>query len=255
MIAHPDWLVASGLPPGTAGLMTTRAGGVSAPPYASLNLRHPAQPRGADDTGAAVRENRRRVVAAAGAAAPVWLDQVHGTRVVRLHADESALVPPQADASITTDVGVACTVLVADCLPVLLATADGAGVGAAHAGWRGLAGGVLEATVQALAHATGARPDHMVAWLGACIGPQRFEVGGDVVAAFADAPAGLLRPGRDAAHWWADLPGLARWRLARAGVVQVHGGDWCTHSDAARFYSYRRDGVTGRHAALVWRCP
>ena len=134
-----------------------------------------------------------------------------------------------------------------------MATADGRAVGAAHAGWRGLAGGVLEATLAALQAASGQPGAQVQAWLGACIGPQRFEVGSDVREAFAQAPADYFRPAGAVGKWWADLPGLARWRLARAGVHQVAGGHWCTHSDASRFFSYRRDHVTGRLAAAIWR--
>ena len=248
------WLPATGLPPQVAGLMTSRQGGVSAAPFDSLNLRPPGLRGDAVDAPAAVWENQRRLAAVLGGAQPVYLDQVHGTAVVRLTAASLGQTPlPQADASITTEPGLACTVLVADCLPVLLATADGQAVGAAHAGWRGLAGGVLEATLAALQDASQQPASQMHAWLGACIGPQRFEVGPDVREAFGDAPQACFVPTGQPAKWWADLPSLARWRLARAGVGRVSGGHWCTHSDASRFFSYRRDRVTGRHAAVIWR--
>jgi YfiH family protein len=158
----------------------------------------------------------------------------------------------EADAAVATEPGVACAIQVADCLPVLFAAPRG--VAAAHAGWRGLAGGVLEATVQALCEATGDAPLQLDAWLGPCIGAGRFQVGADVLEAFGADPA---RPG-DAFHpelagkWLADLPRLARQRLAALGVRRVHGGAWCTASDRARFFSFRRDRVTGRMAALVW---
>ena len=251
---HPDWLRATGLPDRVAGVMSSRAGGVSNAPFDSLNLRPPDLSGVLQDDTASILENQRGFAAGLGAAQPVFLDQVHGTAVVRLTA-ASLQAPGRivADASISTERGIACTVLVADCLPVLFATHDGSAVGAAHAGWRGLAAGVLEATLQALAEASRAKPGQIHAWLGACIGPQRFEVGSEVREAFAGAPEALFRPTGDPGKYWADLPGLVRWRLARAGLSQVAGGLWCTHSDASRFFSFRRDRVTGRHAAAIWR--
>lgn len=237
-----DWLRADGLPTGVAAFMTTRSGGASTGAYASMNLRPPGWRADAMDDAAAVAENRRRLQTALGGAQAVLLDQVHGVDVAVL-TPALAHTVPRADASVSRDPGLACAVLTADCLPVLLASADGRTVGAAHAGWRGLAAGVIEATVAAMGGASHA-------WLGACIGPTRFEVGGDVREAFAAAPAACFVANRDG-HWLADLYGLARWRLARLGVGQVSGGHWCTHIDAARFYSYRRDGITGRHAAVI----
>jgi YfiH family protein len=240
-------------PAGTGALMTTRAGGVSAAPFDSLNLR--AQTADPLDS-IAVAENRRRFAATLGAT-PVFLDQVHGTRVVRLtsgHTSPDASTE-RADASITTVPGVACTVLVADCLPVLFATRDGRAVGAAHAGWRGLAGGVLEATVDAMRAAVSVAADDIVAWLGAAIGPTRFEVGDDVREAFHDHEARHFAPApsRDGVRkWLADLPALAEGRLRRLGLAQVTGCGLCTASDASRFFSYRRDGLTGRLAAASW---
>jgi polyphenol oxidase len=246
--------MAEGLPAGVRGLMATRLGGVSRPPFDSLNLRPPGLRGDAVDDSAAVDENQRRFAAALGGAQPVYLDQVHGVAVQRLtRSDAAQPTLPRADASITTEAGVACTVLVADCLPVLFATADGAGVGAAHAGWRGLSAGVLDATAHALAQATGSSPSSLHAWLGACIGPQRFEVGNDVLEAFADSPPELFVPTGATGKWRADLAGLARWRLDRLGLTRVAGGQWCTHSDASRFFSFRRDAITGRHAAAIWR--
>ena len=272
MAVHAEWLWpewpagrALGTAWGVGAVMTTRAGGASAAPFDTFNLRD-----GLGDTAAAVAANHAALALAVGRT-PVFLNQVHGTRVVRLtqaDAMPGALVH-QADASVTTAPGLACAVQVADCLPVLFA-APGvggvggvgsvgsvgsvgrvAGVGAAHAGWRGLAAGVLEATVHALCEAAGCAPHELHAWLGACIGPQRFEVGADVRDAFG--AAGTARFVQHAAgKWLADLPGLARDRLQAAGVRAVSGGGWCTASDASRFFSYRRDGVTGRMAALVW---
>ncbi len=242
----PEWDV----DPRMGALMTTRAGGVSKPPFDSLNLG-----RSAGDEPAAVDENRRRFEAAIGVPT-VYLSQVHGTRVLRLPADAPG--PHEADAAITTQPCIACSVMVADCLPVLLAAPGGRGVGAAHAGWRGLAAGVLDNTVEALTKAAGCAPGELVAWLGPCIGPGRFEVGADVLAAFGQSPADpgprfVFRPRADGApRWLADLPGLARDRLAALGVTQVSGGAWCTADDASRFFSFRREGVTGRMAAAVW---
>jgi hypothetical protein len=188
---------------------------------------------------------------------------VHGADVLRLSADHlqpgAALV--RADASICTEPGLACTVLVADCLPVLLCSRDGRAVGAAHAGWRGLAGGVLDHTVAALCEAAGCAPADLLAWLGPCIGPQAFEVGADVLQAFGADPQGLsaadaalfrFSPRPDgSARWRADLAGLARRRLAALGVGHTAGGGWCTVTEASRFFSYRRSPVTGRMAAGI----
>jgi len=243
-VLRPSWSAPVG------ALCSTRAGGVSGGPWASLNLG-----QAAGDDPAAVAENRRRVEAVLGGARPVWLRQVHGTRVLRLSAADLSQAPPEADAAWTDQPGIACTVMVADCLPVLLAAPQGRAVAAAHAGWRGLAGGVLEATVRALCEGASVEPAALQAWLGPCIGPSAFEVGAEVHAAFA-ADAGHLtyRPRPDGApRWLADLPALAGARLRRAGLTAVHGGGWCTVSDASRFFSYRRDGVTGRLAAAVWR--
>ncbi|WP_374676201.1 peptidoglycan editing factor PgeF [Ideonella sp.] len=250
----PAYLPAEGLPPEVGGLMATRRGGVSRAPFDSMNLR-PAGLRGdAMDEPAAIQENQRRFTAWLEGAQPVFLDQVHGAQVVRL--TRADLAPgrghPRADASVTTETGIACTVLVADCLPVLFAAPGGRGVAAAHAGWRGLAGGVLEVTVQALCEAAGCEAAELSAWLGACIGPAAFEVGEDVREAFGPASSACFRPGARAGKWWADLPALARQRLAALGVHRQAGGVWCTFSDPAAFFSFRRDGLTGRHAAAIW---
>jgi YfiH family protein len=252
--ARPNWLAAEGLPAEVGGLMSTRRGGVSRAPFDSLNLR-PAGLRGdAVDEPGAIHENQRRFAAWLEGAQPVFLDQVHGAQVVRLtHAHLAAGRPfERADASLTTERGIACTVLVADCLPVLLAAPGGRGVAAAHAGWRGLAAGVVEAALSALCEAADCRPAEVSAWLGACIGPTAFEVGSEVREAFGAGAHGHFRPGPVAGKWWADLPALARQRLERSGVGAVSGGQWCTYSDPAQFFSFRRDRVTGRHAAAAW---
>ncbi len=227
-------------------LMSTRAGGVSAGSWAGLNLGVAV-----GDAAAAVAENRRRFEAALGVPA-VYLRQVHGAAVLRLRAGAQALAQP-ADAAVTTDAGIACAVQVADCLPVLFAAPAGRGVGAAHAGWRGLAGGVLEAAVAALCEAAACAPSELLAWLGPCIGPRQFEVGPDVLEAFGGGARFVPRQRPDgASRWLADLPGLARDRLQAAGLKQISGGTWCTVEDPSRYFSFRRDGVTGRMAAAIW---
>ena len=259
-----DWLVPDWAAPGVGALMTTRSGGVSAAPFDSFNLRSQT-----GDLPAAVAENQARLARIVGAV-PVYLNQVHGARVVRLGRADGAPGAPvhDADASVTTLTGIACAVQVADCLPVLFAVPGGRAVGAAHAGWRGLAGGVIEATLHAVCEAAACEPSQVQAWLGACIGPTRFEVGADVFERFAapvpqaapeagpGAPAGPPRfVPHDPDKWLADLAGLAQDRLRAAGVRSIHGGRWCTVTEASRFFSFRRDRVTGRMAALVWIEP
>jgi YfiH family protein len=251
---HPDWLRPGWSVPGVGAVMTTRAGGVSTGPYASMNLG-----TAVDDDPQAVQANRERFAQAIGAR-PVWLKQVHGARVVRLDGLQPGAAAMEADASVTTQPGVACVVGIADCLPVLFAAPQGRGVAAAHAGWRGLAGGVLENTVAALCEAAACEPCELQAWLGACIGPEAFEVGGDVLEAFGADPRApdlaRFRPRvtpQDSPRWLANLPQLARDRLQAAGVQRLSGGAWCTFSDASRFFSFRRDRVTGRMAAAIWR--
>lgn len=246
---RPQW----DAPAGVGALMSTRAGGVSTAPWDSLNLGDAV-----GDAVQAVAENRRRFVAATGAQ-PVWLRQVHGTRVVRASWGPPDAEPVQADAAWTDEPGVACIVQVADCLPVLLAAPKGRAVAAAHAGWRGLAGGVVEAALQALCAGAGCDAEDVAAWLGPCIGARRFEVGAEVLQAFGESPQ-QAQPQRfvasvgahGAPRWMANLPQLARERLQRAGVRRIAGGHWCTVEQATQFYSYRRDGRTGRHAAAVW---
>jgi hypothetical protein len=258
-LLRPDWQV----PEGIVGAMSSRLGGVSAAPFDSLNLRPPGLPGQPADAPEAVHRNQGRFAEALGAS-PVWLEQVHGADVVRLtEADvgRDGEVRPlfhRADASVTTAHGVACTVLVADCLPVLFCSDDGRAVGAAHAGWRGLAAGVLEHTLAALCEAAGCGPSQVQGWMGACIGAGEFEVGADVLRAFDADPAGkpgeffVYRPRADGSpRWLADLPGLARQRLRSAGMRRITGGRWCTVADRSRFFSYRRDGLTGRMAAAV----
>jgi polyphenol oxidase len=235
----PDWPV----PRQVRAAFTLRAGGVSSPPFDSLNVgRH------VGDRPDAVDENRRRIsrrLTLPGE--PAWLEQVHGRQVADLDAGE---VNARADASITRVAGRVCAVQVADCLAVLFATRSGSAVAAAHCGWRGLAGGVLEATVQALA----VNPEELCAWLGPAIGPDAFEVGEEVRAAFVaeDVRAAEAFAGNSRGRWQCDLFQLARQQLAALGLVAVFGGGVCTASDPQRFFSFRRDGPCGRMAALVW---
>lgn len=251
---HNEWIQPAWRPQSVGAAMTTRDGGVSLPPYHGMNLGL----RVGDDPSAVLRN--RSSLAQAIRAHPVFLNQIHGTTVVRLHADAAQALPLgqdviEADAAFTTDLGVACVVQVADCMPVLLAHEDGRVVGAAHAGWRGLAGGVLEQTVAAMCTAVGCQPHELHAWLGPCIGAAAFEVGADVLKAFEDQPRCFVEAPRadGSMRWRADLPALAAERLRRVGVAHQLASEACTVSDPRRFYSYRRDGTTGRHAAAVWR--
>lgn len=255
-LIQPDWPA----PSRVRAWATTRIGGVSAAPWAALNLGEHV-----GDDPASVRRNRELVRATLELPAePSWLQQVHGTAVVTAvaatataagTASATALATasaPVADASWTTAPGVTCAVLTADCLPVLFCNRAGTHVAAAHAGWRGLAAGVLECTIGWLA-ADGVRPDSLLAWLGPAIGPSAYEVGDEVRAAFLQADpaaARAFRPRRPG-HWLLDLYAAARLRLARAGVTAVFGGEHCTLKESGRFFSHRRDGVTGRQATLI----
>lgn len=233
--------------------MSLREGGVSRGPYASLNLGVAV-----GDDAAAVAENRARFASAIGAR-PLWLRQVHGIGVRHLTSNMTDPLAP-ADAAWTAERGMACTVQAADCMPVLFALRDGRAVAAAHAGWRGLAAGVLEAALHALCSGTGATPADVQAWLGPCIGPRQFEVGEDVLHAFGQPPGAadpqrfLARLHADCApRWLANLPQLARDRLVGAGLQEITSADECTFEATSRFFSFRRDGVTGRLAAAIWR--
>lgn len=272
---RPRWPAA----PRVGALMTTRAGGVSVGAWGLPGSRAGGLNLGAHcgDRPDAVRRNRDRLGEALPGA-PLWLRQVHGATVIDADVvgasaaartasgaaaarpiDAAARAPvdapePEGDASVATRPGTVCAVLVADCLPVLLAASDASAVAAAHAGWRGLAGGVLEAAVEAM-RARMVGDARIAAWLGPCIGPGAFEVGPEVRERFCDAhraAAAAFRPAPQPGKWLADLPALARQRLARAGVAHVAGGRWCTVGDPQRFYSFRRDGATGRMAACVW---
>lgn len=236
---QPDWPA----PPGVNSLTTTREGGVSAAPWDSFNLGDHV----GDDPGH-VAANRARLRLKLPAE-PGWLKQVHSNRVVELGRD----LNPEADAAFTRQSGRVCAVLTADCLPVLLCDRAGSVVAAAHAGWRGLADGVLEATVAAMQ----VPPGDILAWLGAAIGPQAFEVGDEVRQAFIaqhpeTAAAFVPHPASAPGKWLADIYQLARIHLNRVGVHAIYGGGRCTFTEVDSFYSYRRDGVTGRMASLIW---
>ena len=233
----PDWPA----PAAVRALVTTRAGGVSVGAYASMNLA-----KHVGDNPAAVAENRRRLRAHLPAE-PLWLSQVHGHAVV---CAEDAVEGVAADAAFTRRMGRVCAILTADCLPVLLCNDAGTVVAAAHAGWRGLAGGVIEAAVRA----TNEPPARLLAWLGPAIGPQAFEVGAEVRAAFlAHAPsAAAAFTAKEDGKWLADLYRLAEQRLNALGVSHIYGGGRCTFQEADTFYSYRREKDTGRMASLIW---
>lgn len=253
-VLRPDWPAA----PGVQALCTTRFGGVSCAPYDSLNLGLHVQ-----DDVQAVMENRARLQALCGVR-PVFLSQVHGTQKVFIDAHTPDGI--EADACWTDQPGVACTIMVADCLPALFTDRAGRVVAAAHAGWRGLAAGILEATVQQVCVAADCAPDDVYVWFGPCIGPRAFEVGEDVLNAFGVSPAATVskaasyfQPSGPPHKWWADLAGLARWRLTATGVRHISGNDssdaWCTVTQSTRFFSYRRDGRSGRFAACIWLSP
>jgi YfiH family protein len=243
--------VAWAAPPQVRAAFTLRSGGVSMAPWDSLNLGAHVE-----DAPAAVAENRRRVVEVlALPSAPLWLQQVHGAQVFDADAPGAdapgASAELVADAAITREPGRVLAILVADCLPVLISSADGEVIGAAHAGWRGLAAGVLEATIAAI----GAPAEELCAWLGPAIGPRHFEVGAEVRAAFVarDSGAAAGFSANQRGRWQCDLAWLARRRLRALGVTRVAGGESCTYAESARYYSFRRDGRTGRMAALIWR--
>lgn len=246
MTQRPEWLIPDWpAPPRVRALSTFRYGGASRDRYASLNLGGHVE-----DAAPAVAENRRTLSEAAGLPAePHWLTQVHGTEVLDLDSVINQ-GPSCADAAVSGLPGTVCAILTADCLPLLLAAGSSARVGAAHAGWRGLAAGVIEAAVRAMA----TPPSDLLAWLGPAIGPKHFEIGAEVREALLCAD-----PGADAAmqpnargRFMADLFALARRRLARAGVERVYGGGECTYSRADKYFSHRRDGRTGRQATLIW---
>ena len=239
---EPDWPA----PPGVHAISSCRGNTGSSGPYRGLNL---AQHVGDDPEQ--VEKNRDLLYREAGLPAkPCWLQQVHGHRVVAASESGSDAPLQEADAIETDSPGLVCAVMTADCLPVLFASMDGRWVAAAHAGWRGLASGVLRAPL-----ARAPADSEVMAWLGPAIGPDAFEVGDEVrqiLAGLHPAAAQAFRAGRSG-RWWADIGQLARLQLLEAGVSRIYGGRYCTWTDARCFYSYRRDGVTGRMASLIWR--
>ncbi|KMQ73646.1 peptidoglycan editing factor PgeF [Marinobacter subterrani] len=240
----PDWSAAARV----RAISTTRAGGVSGAPWSSLNLGGHV-----GDNPTHVRENRRRLADSVGLQSDRigWLNQVHGTEVIELTPDNVGQTVT-ADASYTRYPGFTCAILTADCLPVILADNAGTVVGAAHAGWRSLCGGVIENLVSAMAVA----PEGLQAWLGPAIGPDSFEVGPEVRDVFLKhdpkAARAFKADGARPGHFMADIYALATLRLNHLGVSDVTGGGLCTFQDSDRFFSYRRDGQTGRMATLIW---
>lgn len=259
MNAAAPWLAADWpAPPGVRAFTTLRHGaGGSQPPFDSFNMGNRTSPEGDDPEQ--VRRNRDELQRLAGLpAAPHWLRQVHGTGVLRFDAPPTAQgieAEPEADAAVTSTPGVVLAILTADCLPVAFVARDGGEVAAAHAGWRGLADGMLEATLAAMR----TPPGDVIAWLGPAAGPAHYEIGADVREAFlahsaqAEAAFVATRPG----HWRVDLYALARQRLQAAGMnpAYIHGGNHCTIAEPSRWYSHRRDRRSGRMATLVWMQP
>ncbi|RFU47796.1 peptidoglycan editing factor PgeF [Paraburkholderia sp. DHOC27] len=265
-VIQPAWRVA----PRVRALVTTRNGGVSVPPFGrwqagedragGLNLGFLS-----GDDPESVKQNRARLSALTGVAKIAWLKQIHGAEVVdaasALDAASHGAPLVEADASVTAALDTACVVMIADCMPVLLCDAEGRAVGAAHAGWRGLAAGVIEHTAQRVASLAGTQTETLHAYLGPSIGPTAFEVGADVRDAFMNGVDGAQRQATASAFvprasapgkYLADLPALARLRLQRLGITQITGGDACTVTRRESFYSYRRDRETGRMAAMIW---
>jgi len=244
---RPDWQLGH-----VNAFMTTKAGGVSTGLHASMNVG-----RAVEDDPVAVAENRARVSRALGTPA-VFMPQVHGAEVLHLRPEhaEPGVVVPAADASLSITPGLGVAIQIADCLPVLFAAPGG--VAGAHAGWRGLAAGVLENTVAALCQAADCKPSDIHAWMGACIGSEAFEVGADVLEAFGAKPDGvqseffIYRPNAmGEPRWRANLAGLARQRLQGLGLAGVSGGAWCTYTEESRFFSFRRERLGGRMVAAI----
>ena len=239
----PDWPA----PAGVRSLITTRNGGVSHGAFASLNLGDHV-----GDDPDAVAANRQRVIEATGVN-PLWLEQVHGTRVVDVGDFSAVNQAPQADAAFSCKAQSACIAMTADCLPVLFCDQAGSVVAAAHAGWRGLLAGVLEETIAAMR----VPGQQILAYFGPAIGAQAFEVGDEVRSAFVavDKNTASAFKASTQGKWLADIYLLARQRLVGQGVEKIYGGSFCTVSEPERFFSYRRDGQTGRMASMIWLAP
>lgn len=234
----PDWPA----PDNIRAITTTRIGGISKPPYASFNLATHVE-----DDIYHVAYNRTQLFQQLKLPnAPAWIEQVHGTTII--NAAEKFSQPPQADASFSEQANVVCAVMTADCLPVLLCDKQGKYIAAIHAGWRSLVAGIIEATRDHL------QSEDIIAWLGPAISGKQYEVGDEVrqqfIAADKEAEIAFNKNTKD--KWCLDMYAVAKQRLARAGIQQVYGGDFCTYEDDTRFYSYRRDGNTGRMASLIW---
>lgn len=253
-LIKPDWSAPANV---KACITTRQLAGVSQSPYDAYNLATHV-----GDSAEAVATNRQRLsdicrqYNLALPSAPVWLNQTHSTQVVdaATHLSDTGEIP-EADASFSTRPGVVCTVMTADCLPLLVTNRQGTGVAAIHAGWRGLQAGIIESTVKQLMRETETQPQDIGVYLGPAIGPQAFEVGPEVKDAFVehDRQAEIaFKPSPRADHYLADIYQLAIQRLGILGIDNISGGDYCTYSDAERFYSYRRDGRTGRMASLIW---
>ncbi|MEP6633018.1 MAG: peptidoglycan editing factor PgeF [Luteimonas sp.] len=244
-----DWLEADWqAPPGVRAFTTLRSGpGESQPPFDRFNLGA----RCGDDALAVTHNRNAFIEQARLPSTPHWLRQVHGTSVVRVESDADPDAEPEGDAAVTSVANVVLAVLTGDCLPVVFSADDGSEIAVAHAGWRGLAAGVLEGTIAAMRTA----PDRAVAWLGPAAGPQAYEIGAEVFAAFttSDPRAESAFMATRNGHWRVDLYALARMRLRAAGVQRIAGGGLCTISDPSRFYSHRRDGRSGRMATVVFR--
>jgi len=239
---RPDWPA----PDNIQACVTTRQGGSSTGPYAGLNLALHV----ADDPQQVLANRELLKQTLQLPAEPVWLQQVHGVQVIDAGNQPSPDVVPEADAAFTSMQNIVCSVMTADCLPLLFCNRQGSKVAAAHAGWRGLQAGVIEQTVAALQEPA----ENLLVWLGPAIGPYAFEVGEEVKQAFEEdiADAALAFRPSHPGHWWANIYLLARQRLQRVGVTAVYGGGLCTYLDEHQFYSYRRDGHTGRMASLIW---
>lgn len=234
----PDWPA----PANISSYCSTRHGGLSLSPYESMNIASHV-----GDNLEHIKSNRAELKSLMQLPRePNWLEQVHGSKVVEIgRNDNRELI--QADGVYTKAKQVVLTVMVADCLPVLIASADGQEIAAVHAGWKGLAANILAEACSRFVGST-----HLLAWLGPAIGPCHYEVGDDVRSGFSGKEADCFKAGKDRQHWWLDMVALAKIQLEAAGVSQVYGGGFCTHHEKERFFSYRRDGVTGRFGVFIW---
>lgn len=238
---YPNWPA----PKNIFACTSTRKGGISEPPYASLNLGNHV-----DDNPLYVAQNRQLFYRLAQLpCSPIWLQQTHSTDVLRLESKQSPLINPIADACFTQDPNVPCTIMTADCLPLLICNQQGTEVAAIHAGWRGLRDGIITETLSHLQ----SQSHNLLVWLGPAIGPQAFELNNEIRLDFLACNAqNSLAFKQVNSKWFADIYALARIELKALGVKHIFGGDYCTFSDEERFFSYRRDGITGRMASTIW---